>query len=311
MKFKAFLTDHGVTLLERRFLPAFEKIGRTCHIYLTPVHFIILHNVLNSDGVQAIAQFSKDVVFDDYRISSQNQDRIAFTVDLTLLLRALKSSVSIYGDRLQVKLVRKRPSLSERPMPYLTFESKGLKSAIIQDVPISQPLNRIDVQELQSSLDMAQELPRTLVQVPELENLIGLIDRLGKLGEVLEVAVTQYGDLHLQVSQTMVSIGSEYRKLRVIGVRADPTSTDSASSSASRLQLALEKGEASKVFVNMKHFAKSLQCHLTKPDAAFCGVGAVDSCLYMMFQYFIPGTRQTDNTISLHYRLPVLDPGGS
>lgn len=66
----------------------------------------------------------QDVVFDDYRISSQNQDRIAFTVDLSLLLRALKSSVSIYGDRLQVKLVRKRPSLSERPMPYLTFESK-------------------------------------------------------------------------------------------------------------------------------------------------------------------------------------------
>lgn len=45
------------------------------------------------------------------------------------------------------------------------------------------------------------------------------MDRLGKVGEVLEVAVTQYGDLHLHVSQTMVSIGSEYRKLRVIGVR--------------------------------------------------------------------------------------------
>lgn len=41
------------------FVPAFEKIGKTCHIYLTPVHFILLHNVLNSDGVQAIAQFSK------------------------------------------------------------------------------------------------------------------------------------------------------------------------------------------------------------------------------------------------------------
>lgn len=64
---------------------------------------------------------------------------------------------------------------------------------------------------------------QTLVQVPELQNLIGLIDRLGKLGEVLEVAVTQYGDLHLQVSQTMVSLGSEYRKLRVIGVRGIPT----------------------------------------------------------------------------------------
>jgi HUS1 checkpoint protein len=64
---------------------------------------------------------------------------------------------------------------------------------------------------------------QTLVQVPELQNLIGLIDRLGKLGEVLEVAVTQDGDLHLRVSQTMVSSGSEYRKLRVIGVRGIPT----------------------------------------------------------------------------------------
>jgi len=60
---------------------------------------------------------------------------------------------------------------------------------------------------------------QTLVQVPDLDKMIGLIDRLGKLGDVLEVAVTQYGDIHLQVSQTMVSIGSEYRKLRVIGLR--------------------------------------------------------------------------------------------
>lgn len=55
--------------------------------------------------------------------------------------------------------------------------------------------------------------------MPDLQQLQGLVDRLGKVGEVLEVAVTQYGDLHLHVSQTMVSVGSEYRKLRVIGVR--------------------------------------------------------------------------------------------
>lgn len=155
--------------------------------------------------------WGQEVIFDDYQISSQNDDRIAFTVDLTLLSRALKSSVSMDGDKLLVKLVRKRPSLAEGRLPYLTFESKvcshrsnhlcwlwqfctcpkqstevlllkfqflratllwnsdhtvkcvlwqGHRSAIIQDVPISQPLNRIDVQELQSSLDMAQALPR-------------------------------------------------------------------------------------------------------------------------------------------------------
>lgn len=40
-------------------------------------------------------------------------------------------------------------------------------------------------------------------------------------GEVLEVGETQYGDLHLQVSTTLVSIGSEFPNLRVLGVRGD------------------------------------------------------------------------------------------
>lgn len=50
-------------------------------------------------------------------------------------------------------------------MPFLTFESKGDKSAVIQDVPISKPLSRAQVVELQTALDMAKELPSSLVQV--------------------------------------------------------------------------------------------------------------------------------------------------
>ncbi|KAJ7300056.1 hypothetical protein O6H91_Y083800 [Diphasiastrum complanatum] len=311
MKFKAFLTDHGVSLLERRFVPAFEKIGKTCHIYLTRDHVILLHNVLNADGVQAIAQFNKEALFEEYRISSQNEDRIAFTIDLTLLSRALKSSISMDGDKLQVKLVKKRPTLSERPMPYLTFESKGYRSAVVQDVPISQPLTRADAQELQYALEMVQDLPRTLVQMPDLLQVQTLVERLKNVGDVLEVAVTQYGDLHLQVTTTMVSIGSEFRKLRVLGVRADSSTIEGASNPSARLEQALRNREASSVQVSMKHFTKSLQCHLTKPDASFCGVSPNDSCLLLMFQYYVPGTRQTDNSLSLHYRLPVLDPGVS
>lgn len=68
----------------------------------------------------------QEVLFEDYRISSQNDDRIAFTVDLSLLLRALKSSVSMDGEKLQVKLVKKRTLGSERPIPFLTLESMVL-----------------------------------------------------------------------------------------------------------------------------------------------------------------------------------------
>eukprot|EP00252_Welwitschia_mirabilis_P004535 TRINITY_DN14864_c0_g1_i2.p1 TRINITY_DN14864_c0_g1~~TRINITY_DN14864_c0_g1_i2.p1 ORF type:complete len:230 (+),score=43.43 TRINITY_DN14864_c0_g1_i2:108-797(+) len=219
MKFKATFTDNGVRMLERRFVPAFEKIGKICHVYLTREHFILLQNVLNADGVQAFAQINQEALFEEYRISSQNDDCIAFTVDLTLLLRALRSSVNVDGEQLQVKLVKKRPVAMDRPMPYLTFESKGYKTSIIQDVPISNPLSRADVHELQTVLSSAQELPQTLVEAPDLQQLLNLVDRLKNVGEVLDIGVTQYGDLHLQISTTFVTIGSHYQRLKVVGVQ--------------------------------------------------------------------------------------------
>lgn len=72
MKFKAFLTEHGVNLLERRFLPALDKMGKICHLLLTRDHAIFLHNLLNGDGVQCIAQFRKEALFDDYRIDQED-----------------------------------------------------------------------------------------------------------------------------------------------------------------------------------------------------------------------------------------------
>lgn len=174
MKFKAFVTDNGVNLLERRFLPALEKTGKSCHMYLTKDHTFFLHNLLNGDGIQSVAQFRKEALFHDYRISSQNDDRIAFAIDLSLLLRALRSSVSVSSEfvaaaatpnRLQIKLVKKLPPNCTQPMPFLTFETRGFKSAVIQDIPISKPFSRAQVVELQNALDMAQDLPPTLVQV--------------------------------------------------------------------------------------------------------------------------------------------------
>ncbi|GAQ86340.1 hypothetical protein KFL_002830170 [Klebsormidium nitens] len=307
MKFKAAFTDRGVNILEKRFVPAFEKIGKTCHVYLTRDHVILLHNVLNSDGVQAIAQLAKDAIFDDYRISSQNNDCIAFQVDLSLLLRALRSSVAMDGDKLQVKLVKKRASLTEKSMPFLTFESKGYRSAILQDVPISPPLSRADVADLQAALDAVQDLPPTLVGLPDLVALQALVERLKAVGEVLDVGLTQAGDLFLRVITAFVSIGTQFRHLRVLGIRGAAAPVDDTVEGSARLQRALEQGEASVVKVNMKHFVRSLQCHLTKPDACYCGVAPGNACLLMMFQYFAPGTRLTDDSISLQYRLPVLE----
>ncbi|KAF5186839.1 Hus1-like protein [Thalictrum thalictroides] len=269
-------------------------MGRICHLFLTKDHAFFLHNLLNGDGVQSIAQFRKESLFEDYRISSQNDDRIAFTIDLGLLHRALRSSVSVCGH-----------------VTTATNRLQGYKSAVIQDVPISKPLSRVDVVELQSAIDMAQDLPQTLVQGPDLHQLQSFVDRLKHVGELLHITITQYGDLHLQLLNTLTTLGVEFRKLPVVGVQAHVPTGDQNMTAQSRTKYAMEKGEALSVQLSLKHFAKSLQCHLTKPDSAFYGITPLASCLTVIFQFFIPGTRQTDKSISLHCRLPVLDPGSA
>ncbi|XP_057447661.1 uncharacterized protein LOC130739405 [Lotus japonicus] len=319
MKFKAFLTENGVILLERRFIPALEKMGKTCHLYLTKDHAIFLHNLLNGDGIQSIAQFRKEALFDDYRISSQNDDRIAFSIDLSLLLRALRSSVAVSSqysaasaanpNRLQIKLVKKLPPNSTNPTPFLTFETSGFKSAVIQDIPISKPLSRAQVVELQNALDLAQDLPQTLLQVPDLIQMLNFVDRMKHVGDVVNVFISKYGDLRVQVSTTLISLGAEFRNLLVIGEQANAPAEDQNLTAQTRSARSILRGDAQSVQVSVKHFAKSLQCHLAKPDCAFYGVAPQGSCLTVIFQFFVPGTRHTDKSISLHCRLPVLDPG--
>ncbi|KAJ6309076.1 hypothetical protein OIU76_018631 [Salix suchowensis] len=303
MKFKAVVTENGVSLLDRRFLPALEKMGKICHLFLTRDHAFFLHNLITTaDGIQFIAQFRKQALFDDYRISSQNEDRIAFAVDISLLLRAVRSSV---------KLVKKLPPNSTQPMPFLTFETKGYKSAVIQDVPISKPLSRAQLLQLQAALDAAQDLPPTLVQVPDSNRLQNFVDRMKHVGDLLNVSISKYGDLHLQISTTLITLGAEFRKLLVVGDKAQAPSEDRDLSAQTRSGRAILMGDAQSVQVSVRHFSKSLQCHLAKPDCAFYGIAPQGACLTVIFQFFIPGTRQTDKSISLHCRLPVLDPGSS
>ena len=215
MKFKAFFTDDGISLLDKRmrcilhklklpfspsssvspairrashaspaifcragFLPAMDKVGRICHVLLTPTHAMLLHNLLGATaagpdggGPQCVAQFAKDLLFREYNLSSRNGNQIAFSVEVALLQRALRSVLAVHaqppaaGDApgapaIQVRLVNKLPAGSRSATPFLTFETKGARAAVVQDVPISRPLSRSDVDRLQAALDAAKDLPQ-------------------------------------------------------------------------------------------------------------------------------------------------------
>ena len=160
------------------FLPAMDKVGRVCHVFFTPTHAMLLHNLLGATaagpdggGPQCVAQFAKDLLFREYNVSSRNGNQIAFSVEVALLHRALRSVLAVHaqppaaGDAtgapaIQVKLVNKLPAGSRTATPFLTFETKGARAAVVQDVPISRPLSRSDIERLQAALDAAKDLPQ-------------------------------------------------------------------------------------------------------------------------------------------------------
>lgn len=147
------------------------------------------------------------------------------------------------------------------------------------------------------------------MQVPDSNQLLNLVDRMKQVGDVVNVFISKHGDLSVQVSTTLISLGAEFRRLVVIGEQTNAPSEDQNVSAQTRSSRSISRGDGQSVQVSVKHFAKSLQCHLARPDCAFYGIGPQGSCLTVIFQFFIPGTRETDKSISLHCRLPVLDSG--
>ncbi|CAI7807605.1 unnamed protein product [Closterium sp. NIES-53] len=220
MRFKAILTTDGVSLLEQRFLPAFERIGRVCHVYLTPSDVFLLHNVLSADGVQAIAQFPTGELFSEHLISSASADRIAFSLDLSLLARALRSSLATAATRHQLKLVKKSTNPTAPALPFLSLEAKGERSSIVQDIPISTPLPRSQLNELQAGIDLVHSLPETLVQLPDLPSLRHLVERLQSVGDVADVATMRSGALAMRTHTPSITVAAQFKNLKVFGANS-------------------------------------------------------------------------------------------
>ncbi|KAG9146867.1 hypothetical protein Leryth_005164 [Lithospermum erythrorhizon] len=203
------------------------------------------------------------------------------------------------GNKYEMKLVKKLAPHSHQALPFLTFETQGINS---DSGYLILPLSRADLLSVRLS---------QLYRVSDMNQLQSFVDRMKHVGDALNVSISKYGDLHLQISTSLITLGAEFRKLVVLGEKADMPVGDGDSTAQTRMQRAVLRGDATSVQVSVKHFFKSLQCHLAKPDCAYFGIVNQGSCLTVIFEFFIPGTRLRDNAISLYCRLPVLDPGSS
>lgn len=135
------------------------------------------------------------------------------------------------------------------------------------------------------------------------------MDRMSGVGDSLIISIHKCGDLDLKVSTHRVSLGAQIRKLAVIEDRAGASPGDWTVSAQDCRERMLQKGDVRSVQVLVKHFTESLLCDLG--DCTFYGIGEQDSCLSVIFRFFIPSSRETDKSISFHVRIPSLDFGSN
>eukprot|EP00475_Leptophrys_vorax_P044278 TRINITY_DN8812_c0_g1_i2.p1 TRINITY_DN8812_c0_g1~~TRINITY_DN8812_c0_g1_i2.p1 ORF type:complete len:159 (-),score=49.14 TRINITY_DN8812_c0_g1_i2:518-994(-) len=104
-------------------------------------------------GVMAFVEIPHATVFDKYRISSSNaDDAICVLLDLSNLVRALKSAVASVSSKIMVSLVKKQDNLI-----YLEFTVCGDSMILEQLVPVQMS----NAQKIQDSSE--PDVPEPIV----------------------------------------------------------------------------------------------------------------------------------------------------
>ena len=147
MKFRATFSSVGVQWLER-FVPVFDKLGKELSVLLTPNTLHLVQDAVASGGLELHADLLKDEVFDEYKIASNNADKIAFALEPATLHRVLRGLIGSEATHVEVKLI-KRTVAPGKALPFLNFSSKGVVD-ITQDVPLAGPLTKREVARLET-----------------------------------------------------------------------------------------------------------------------------------------------------------------
>mmetsp|Transcript_21501 Transcript_21501/g.36658 ORF Transcript_21501/g.36658 Transcript_21501/m.36658 type:complete len:319 (+) Transcript_21501:144-1100(+) len=317
MKLKGTFTDHGIRVLEKGFLPTLEKCGKRLQMLLSEDEVNLIQTPLNTDGPCVNARFAVDVLFhpETYKMASKHQNLIAFSVDIGLFLRVLRSANANTAETLEVRLTRKAVSVAGDDnatvvQPFLTFTARSSSMTLVQDLPISDPYTRPEIDRLAASKEVAALSPYYVDLVPCTAALQAMVDKMKSISRTLSFAASKSGDIFLDVSATNVHLGLQLRHLPVFPTTIRPAVEPNRRVPVEeQLRQAVAAGDAVQVNVPLKHLARILAVStLSGPSQILCGVGEPAEHVHVMFVYRNPLSDAVyDDTIAQSFKVPVTD----
>lgn len=316
MKFRATFSSVGVQWLER-FVPVFDKLGKELSVLLTPNTLHLVQDAVASGGLELHADLLKDEVFDEYKIASNNADKIAFALEPATLHRVLRGLIGSEATHVEVKLI-KRTVAPGKASPFLNFSSKGVVD-ITQDVPLAGPLTKREVARLETLVQAnVKDVPYWLnLDRSATESTAVTVERLKAVGAVVELATTRAGALHLVAVSAGAGgavIGAELRNLASLPAeeerprleRTDDRSDDASTGAAERLQRAKTSGAAAAVRMDTRLLWKSLAGTHANPSDCLVGVAGNKGHVELVYRFDRQAVHGND-AVGLMVRVPVED----
>ena len=314
MKFRATFSSVGVQWLER-FVPVFDKLGKELSVLLTPNTLHLVQDAVASGGLELHADLLKDEVFDEYKIASNNADKIAFALEPATLHRVLRGLIGSEATHVEVKLI-KRTVAPGKALPFLNFSSKGVVD-ITQDVPLAGPLTKREVARLETLVQAnVKDVPYWLnLDRSATESTAVTVERLKAVGAVVELATTRAGALHLVAVSAGAGgavIGAELRNLASLPAeeerprleRTDDRSDDASTGAAERLQRAKTSGAAAAVRMDTRLLWKSLAGTHANPSDCLVGVAGNKGHVELVYRFDRQAVHGND-AVGLMVRVPV------
>lgn len=373
MKFKGVISAEGMNVLKRRFLPCLDKFGKQCYLLLTPGDVFFIQDAKEADGMQISARIDQacrlipfyclitttigrldltpyflssspinppqNSLFepDSYIVESKADNCIAFTVSISLLLKAISAANDHDAQVLHIKLTtRAAPGpeptqIRQRPMLLLNWhgESVGLG----QELPVGDPLrNRQELNNLKTLSTLSTLCPFYVNIFPEINRITLSVDKLKPLATAITLTLTRHGDLHLTMQGTNITLGEGIPGFETFWEKDSNSNTSHGDDTSvlpvlhavrmeDRLRetMALnQKWAMARATIEVSHLMKALHsAKMTIPERMLIGIRSVEDCgqggggggggsyVHIMFAYSHGADKHGKLPVSLFFKLPI------
>ncbi|CAL1715890.1 unnamed protein product [Somion occarium] len=230
---------------------------------------MICSNDISEGGVQVWSQIKVESLFTEYRIQSNANNQITFSLSTDALLVALRSASSYSsssatsGADIVMKLAKKQDQA------VLTFEISG-QSRSGKPVKITHDI-RIELMRPEEVDKLAEPMcpePQVQIILPPLAKMRTVVERLRVHSDLILFEANNSGSIQLTASNDTVSVKVEWHNLRNPPTAKVPSSQDPET--ASQALNERDPDEKHGVLVAFKSFQKFLNSHQLSTTTIAC-----------------------------------------